>query len=86
MFVDKHTAAKITGLSSETLKRERLAGSLKEGIHYVKLNSRTIRYNGDLLHDWMQNRHDERAHQRAIEIYQASLLSNRKRKNNPFPK
>ncbi|NKB18115.1 MAG: hypothetical protein HC770_08620 [Pseudanabaena sp. CRU_2_10] len=80
MFVDKYTAAKITGLSAETLKKPRLSGNLKEGIHFVKLNSRIIRYNDELLQDWMQNRHDERAHQRAIEIYQASLLSNRKKK------
>ena len=80
MFVDKHSAAKITGLSAETLKRARLSGNLIEGIHFVKLNSRTVRYNDQLLQDWMQNRHDELAHQRAIEIYQASLLSNKKNK------
>jgi len=80
MFVDKHSAAKITGLSAETLKRARLSGNLIEGIHFVKLNCRTVRYNDQLLQDWMQNRHDVLAHQRAIEIYQASLLSNKKNK------
>ena len=80
MFVDKHSAAKITGLSAKTLKRARLSGNLIEGIHFVKLNSRTVRYNDQLLQDWMQNRHDGLAHQRAIEIYQASLLSNKKNK------
>jgi hypothetical protein len=82
MFVDKHAAAKATGLSAETLKRARLSGSLTEGIHYVKLNCRTVRYNFELLQDWMQNRHDHLAHQRAIEIYQSSLLSSRKKGKN----
>jgi hypothetical protein len=79
MFVDKHAAAKVTGLSAETLKRARLSGNLTEGIHYVKLNCRRARYYFELLQDWMQNRHDHLARQRAIEIYQSNLLSSKKR-------
>jgi hypothetical protein len=80
MFVDKYQASEIVGLSPDTLKRERLLGNLIEGIHYVKLNSRTIRYNSDLLKDWIQNRHDQLAHQRAIEIYQSGLMSGKKKR------
>jgi hypothetical protein len=44
-----------------------------QSIHWVKLN---IRYNIDLIQDWLQNRADPAAHQKAIANYQASLLSN----------
>jgi hypothetical protein len=78
-YIDKYQAAKLTGLSVDTLKGYRLQGLLQEGIHYVRVNSRVIRYNAQLLQDWLTNRYDSVAHQRAIEIYQASLLSNKKK-------
>jgi tRNA(His) 5'-end guanylyltransferase len=56
-----------------------LQGLLIEGIHWVRMNSRCIRYNLELIKDWLHNRHDPAAHQRAIEIYQASLLSNQRK-------
>ncbi|MEO0984038.1 MAG: hypothetical protein AAFY20_00655 [Cyanobacteria bacterium J06639_14] len=66
-------------LSDSTLKRYRLQGLLVEGIHWVRVNSRCTRYNLELIQDWLHNRHDPAAHQRAIEIYQASLLSNQRK-------
>ncbi|WP_013320680.1 helix-turn-helix transcriptional regulator [Gloeothece verrucosa] len=78
-FVGKQEVSQHLKLSATTLKRYRLQGLLVEGIHWVRLNSRCIRYNLDLLQDWLQNRDDPIAHQRAIEIYQASLLSNQKK-------
>ncbi|MEG3437800.1 hypothetical protein V0288_11785 [Pannus brasiliensis CCIBt3594] len=76
-FVGKGEASRCLNLSDTTLKRYRLQGLLVEGIHWVRLNSRCIRYNLDLLQDWIQNRHDPKAHQKAIDIYQANLLANR---------
>ncbi|MEO0375351.1 MAG: hypothetical protein AAF329_12155 [Cyanobacteria bacterium P01_A01_bin.17] len=61
------------------MKKYRLQGLLVEGIHWVRVNSRCIRYNLELIQDWLHNRHDPAAHQRAIEIYQASLLSNQRK-------
>ncbi|MEM9908089.1 MAG: hypothetical protein AAF921_24005 [Cyanobacteria bacterium P01_D01_bin.44] len=75
-FVSKQEALQYLKLSSTTLKKYRLKGLLVEGIHWVRINSRCIRYNQELIKDWVQNRHDPAAHQRAIEVYQAGLLSN----------
>lgn len=54
-----------------------------EGLHWVRINSRCVRYNLELIKDWLHNRSDPAAHRRAIELYQQELLSyqtQRKRK------
>ncbi|MBE9135623.1 hypothetical protein IQ254_00100 [Nodosilinea sp. LEGE 07088] len=78
-FVSKQEATQSPKLSGTTLRRYRVQGLLIEGVHWVRVNSRCIRYNLELIKDWLHNRHDPAAHQRAIEIYQASLLSNQRR-------
>jgi tRNA(His) 5'-end guanylyltransferase len=78
-FVSKQEATQSLKLSGTTLRRYRVQGLLIEGIHWVRVNSRCIRYNLELIKDWLHNRHDPAAHQRAIEIYQASLLSNQRK-------
>lgn len=78
-FITKKMFCRLTGLSGETLKRYRRTGTWIEGIHWIKLNNRLICYNWPLIKDWFQNSHDPAAHQRAIEAYQASLLSNQPR-------
>lgn len=78
-FVDKKNATQSLNLSGETLKRYRLSGEWIEGIHWVRLNSRCVRYNLELIQDWFHNRNDPQAHWRAIEIYQERLLSNQKK-------
>ncbi len=75
-YVSKQEALRYLKLSSTTLKKYRLKGLLVEGIHWIRINSRCTRYNLELIKDWVQNRHDPVAHQRAIELYQAGLLSN----------
>ena len=75
-FASKQEASQYLKLSGTTLKRYRLQGLLIEGIHWFRINSRCIRYNLDLIQDWLHNRHDPVAHQRVIEAYQANLLSN----------
>ena len=74
-FVGKREAEKLTGLSHETLKKLRLSGKLTEGADWVRQSSRSILYNAPLLLDFLQNRHDQAAHQRAIENYFHSLPS-----------
>jgi tRNA(His) 5'-end guanylyltransferase len=84
-FASKQEASQYLNLSGTTLKRYRLQGLLIEGIHWVRINSRCIRYNLDLIQDWLHNRQDPIAHQRAIENYQASLLSNQKKTRGKSP-
>lgn len=78
-FVTKQQASEILNMSFSTLKKYRLDGTWMEGTHWVKLNSRCIRYNLELIQDWFHNRQDPIAHHRAIDLYHASLASNQKR-------
>jgi len=80
LFGNKHQAQRILGGSTETLKKYRQRGQLKENIHWIRVNPRVVRYNLTLLSDWMQNINDPLAHQRAVEIYLASLPSNQPKK------
>ena len=80
LFVSKRTASECLNLSGSTLKKYRLNGDWIEGIHWVRINSRCVRYNLELIQDWLHNRENPTAHLRAIETYQQSLLSNRRKK------
>lgn len=64
------------GVSPHTLKRYRLQGSLIEGIHWIRINSRCVRYNHELVQDWVSNRHDPGSHLQAIELYRSTLACN----------
>jgi tRNA(His) 5'-end guanylyltransferase len=85
LFASKRTASACLNLSSSTLKKYRLEGNWIEGVHWVRLNSRCVRYNIELIKDWLHNRHDPIAHQRAIDQYQASLLSNQRQPKRKSP-
>lgn len=81
VWIDKHIAARIIGLSIHTLKKlrsekAREADRLIEGIHFVRYGGYCVRYNAELLQDYAATRSDPAAHKRAIEIYLASLPSN----------
>lgn len=78
-FVSKRHIAQYLALSGDTLKKYRQQGDWLEGIHWVRINSNCIRYNIELIQDWLCNRHDPLSHQRAIERYRSSLLSNQKK-------
>ena len=80
VFVDKRRIAQYLTLSTDTLRKYRLQGKWIEGIHWMRVNSRCVRYNFMLIQDWLSNRHDPIAHQRAIEIYLSSLSSNQKKR------
>jgi CHAD domain-containing protein len=79
LFVNKHQASECLSLSGSTLKKYRLNGEWIEGIHWVRINSRCVRYNLELLKDWLHNRDNPKAHIWAIEVYQQGLLSYPKR-------
>ena len=79
LFVSKRQATECLNLSGSTLKKYRLNGEWIEGLHWVRLNSRCVRYNLELIQDWLHNRENPAAHMRAISVYQQKLLSNQKR-------
>jgi CHAD domain-containing protein len=78
LFISKQQASECLNLSSSTLKKYRLNGEWIEGLHWVRINSRCVRYNLELIKDWLHNRSDPAAHLKAIECYQRDLLSNQK--------
>lgn len=80
LFASKRTASERLNLSCSTLKKYRLQGDWIEGIHWVRINSRCVRYKLELIEDWLLNRSDPIAHLQAIEIYQRGLLSNQPNK------
>lgn len=76
IFVRKQEAENIAGLSGETLKKYRLRGDLREGIEWVRQNSRCVLYNAPLLVSFIQNRNQPEQHAIAVEGYLASLPHN----------
>lgn len=91
VWIDKHIAARITGLSTHTLKKlrnekARSENHLIEGIHFVRYGSHCVRYNAELLRDYAATRSDPEAHKRAIELYLASLPSNQPHRVGRKPK
>ncbi|MBN8563458.1 MAG: hypothetical protein J0L70_23250 [Leptolyngbya sp. UWPOB_LEPTO1] len=78
-FVNKQEAATYLRVSSSTLKRYRMEGEWIEGVHWIRVNCRSIRYNLDLIKDWLQNRHNPILHQQAIEQYCAAVAKENKR-------
>ncbi|NEQ26707.1 MAG: hypothetical protein F6K28_48305 [Microcoleus sp. SIO2G3] len=75
-------AAELLAVSTDTIDRLRSDPEVGwvRGVHWNLLPRGGYRYNAELLKDWWANAHDPEAHQRAIENFQASLLSNKKRR------
>lgn len=78
-LLNKYGAAKLLAVSTHTLKSYRKK-YWQVGIHFHYLSPRAIRYHKGLLLDWSANRSCPQAHQRAIQNYLASLLSNQKKR------
>lgn len=85
-FCNKHTLSERTGYSPHTLKKLRQRGDWIEGIHFVRDNSRVVRYNLNLCLDWLANRGDPHAHQQAIEAYLVALSASKKKTRNSASK
>lgn len=85
-FCNKRVLAQSLGCSHHTIKAFRQRGDLIEGIHYIRENSRTIRYNLELCLNWLANRHNPAAHRRAIEQYLKTLEdAGKSRKSKEIP-
>lgn len=78
-FVDKHEVTRLIGYSNSTLKRYRTTGKLQENIHWISINSRSVRYNIVLVLDWFANVNDPQSHQIAIDNYLLSMASNQRK-------
>jgi hypothetical protein len=81
-WCDKHEASRITGLSALTLRDWRLDGRLVEGIHWIRIGTRCVRYNSALLRDYVATQLSPTIHQRAVDNYLASLPSNKQKHKN----
>ncbi len=79
LFVGKEAAAMLLGCSVHTLKDWRYR-YWTEGLEFNKPNSRSVRYSVPLLTAWAVHRNDPAAYKKAIENYQAGLLSNQPRR------
>ncbi len=75
-WLNKSQAAALIGLSPHTLRRYRERGEWVAGIHYSKLAQNHVVYNEPLILDWVANRGNPAAHQRAIEQYLTQLSAN----------
>ena len=71
-------AKELLGTPENTLREYRYSGELIQGIHYIKLGYRGVKYNQAMVTDWLVNRHSPEAHSRAIEYFQSLLPSNQK--------
>lgn len=81
-FADKNTVNELLGIRPGTLKTWRLGRTdtgaepvLREGIHWIRQSPRHTLYNIDLLRDFIANRANPEAHERAIAAYLESLPS-----------
>ncbi len=85
-FVTKKRLSEAVKLSPSSFKRYRLSGIWPEGLYWIRINPKLVLYNLPLILDWIANIDDKQAHLRAIENYQASLLSGQPRKPGRKPK
>jgi hypothetical protein len=76
-WCDKHEASRIVGRSASTLRDWLLSGKLVEGIHWVRFGPRCVRYNAELLRDFVAIQPNPNVHRRAVDNYLASLPSNK---------
>lgn len=57
-------------------EKARPENRMRSGIHFVRYGAYCVRYNAQLLKDYVATRSDPEAHKRAIASYLASLPSN----------
>jgi hypothetical protein len=82
LFIGTSEAARRFGISAFTLKTMRIGfrqtpASLVEGVHWIRPSARKVLFNAALLEDFLINRGNPEAHDRAIAAYLASLPSSK---------
>lgn len=61
-YIDKHKAAEMLSVTQWTVRQWRKTGKLTEGIHYVWLTPRSVRYIKEALENLLLNGGDPDAH------------------------
>ncbi|MBD2072388.1 hypothetical protein H6F86_00370 [Phormidium sp. FACHB-592] len=75
-FAQVNVAAHLCGVSDSTIDEWIKIGKLVERVHFIRTSDRMRLFNVELLRDRIANWDDDVAHQKGIQVYQASLLSN----------
>jgi hypothetical protein len=73
-LTDKHEVKAFLDVEDSTLRRYRQQHWI-EGVHWVKINCRTVRYNLELIKDWVENKHDPAAHNKVIAKYKNKAIA-----------
>ena len=69
IWANDDTVQKLFGLTSNQLKTLRLDGSFTEGIHFVRINNKSVLYAVPVVENFIANRLDPKAHQGFIELW-----------------
>jgi len=77
-LIDIRQMATALAMSPTTIRKYKR--EMIEGVHFVKPNSRLVRYRKELVLDFFQNYNDPIAHQAAIDQFLASQPSNQPKK------
>jgi phosphotransacetylase len=67
IYITKKVAIALISFGESTLKHWRQTNRLIEGVHYVKNGATDIRYDREMLLDFVQNLNDASSHNKAIE-------------------
>jgi hypothetical protein len=83
ILITKHEAARILGIHHTTLRslRNNQNSGIIEGLHWVKWNSRAIRYNRILIENYALNRTNLAEHQRFVEQYMKQLSTHERKRD-----
>ncbi|MBW4475152.1 MAG: hypothetical protein KME45_32945 [Stenomitos rutilans HA7619-LM2] len=83
ILITKQEAARILGIHHTTLRslRNKENSGIIEGLHWVKWNSRAIRYNRILIENYALHRGNLIEHERFVEQYVKQLSTNSRRRD-----
>lgn len=80
-FIKRTELTQYVSLSRSKIKSIIRSGQWIEGVHFTRYSSRMNLFNLQLIQDWLVNKSDPTAHQRAIDNYLANLPSNQNKTN-----
>jgi len=69
IWANDETIQILFGLTQNQLKTLRLDGSFAEGIHYVRINNKSVLYAVPVVENFIANRLDPKAHQGFCELW-----------------
>jgi len=69
IWANDETVQKLFGLTANQLKTLRLSGDFVEGIHYVRINNKSVLYAVPVVENFIANRLEPKAHQVFCELW-----------------